>query len=213
MRIHVVGSHSVGKTTIARHVAKRYGLPQLVETARSVLAEREIGFAELRSSIERSNEYQRAVLRRQIDYERAQPNGFVSDRAMDNLAYCAEHATCLHDMLRGETRNDLEEYMHEVARGVVIFARPHRDLLREDGVREGGRVDWDGVVRVDGMIKFILEYWAVPYVQVSTPIWQERVRLVEYVLDARRREEDLERKLAEVSRWWDQTISNDARSR
>ena len=70
--------------------------------------------------------------------------------------------------------------MEWVAEGVVFFVRPHRSLLREDGVRAG--VDWDSVVRIDGMVKLLLEQFRIPYLPIDTPSMQERVRAVEFVL-------------------------------
>jgi len=50
----------------------------------------------------------------------------------------------------------------------------------EDGVRAG--LDWEDVVRIDGMVKFMLEMFAVPYIPVESLSMQERVRLLERVL-------------------------------
>jgi hypothetical protein len=70
--------------------------------------------------------------------------------------------------------------MSWVSGGVVFFLRPHQSLLREDGVRAG--VSWDSVVRIDGMIKLMLEQYRVAYLPVESVSMQERVRAVEFVL-------------------------------
>jgi hypothetical protein len=62
----------------------------------------------------------------------------------------------------------------------VFFVRPHKDLLREDGVRAS--VTWESVLRIDGMIKWALEAHKIPYLPIDTPLMQERVRTVEFVL-------------------------------
>ncbi len=51
-RIYLVGAHSTGKTTLARWVRDRYGLPMIAEVARGVLAEMEERLDALRSDID-----------------------------------------------------------------------------------------------------------------------------------------------------------------
>jgi len=72
--------------------------------------------------------------------------------------------------------------MEWVNEGRVFFLRPHPSLLRHDGVRAG--VEWDSVVRIDGMVKLMLEQFRVRYLPIDTVSMQERVRAVEYVLGA-----------------------------
>lgn len=180
MRIYFVGSHATGKTTMTRWVSRRYGLPMITEVARSVLAELETNFDTLRTDMERVGDYQRRVFERQIATERLQEKGFVSDRAFDNLAYAAEHALCLGEIMGDPAGEDVRRYMEWVSEGVVFFVRPHRSLVKEDGVRAG--VDWDSVVRIDGMVKLLLEQFRIRYMPIDTPSMQERVRAVEFVL-------------------------------
>ncbi len=180
MRIYFVGSHATGKTTMTRWVSRRYGIPMITEVARSVLAELETNFDTLRTDMERVGDYQRRVFERQIATERLEEKGFVSDRAFDNLAYAAEHALCLGDIMDATGADDVRRYMEWVNEGVVFFVRPHRSLLKEDGVRAG--VDWDSVVRIDGMVKLLLEQYRIRYLPIDTPSMQERVRAVEFVL-------------------------------
>ncbi len=73
------------------------------------------------------------------------------------------------------------EYMEWVSGGTVFFLRPHKSLLAEDGVRAG--VDWDSVVRIDGMVKLLLEMYNVSYLPIESVSMQERVRAVQFVLD------------------------------
>src|SRR5262249_43834347 len=122
-------------------------------------------------------EYQRRVFERQVTAEKQQPGGFVSDRAFDNLAYAAEHTTILADLL-GEP--SFAEYMQWVSRGLVFFLRPHPSLLKDDCVRAG--VSWDSVLRIDGMVKLLLEQHRVRYLPVESVSMQERVRILEFAL-------------------------------
>jgi nicotinamide riboside kinase len=176
-RIYLVGAHSTGKTTLARWVRDRFGLPMISEVARGVLAEMEAQLDALRSDVELVNRYQRQVFERQLEAERQQRGGFVSDRAFCNLAYAAHHSTVLSGIA---TDPRLRDYMDSVRGGIVLYLRPHRELVRADGVRAG--LEWEEVVRIDGMVKLLLEMFAVPYVAVESLSMQERVRTVETIL-------------------------------
>src|SRR6185436_14262676 len=131
MRIYFVGAHATGKTTMTRYVSRKWGLPMITEVARAVLAELEASLDHLRTDMDLVAEYQKRVFERQVQVEKMQQLGFVSDRAFDNLAYAAEHTTILGEMINTDGFRD---YTRWVADGVVFFLRPQRDLLREDGV-------------------------------------------------------------------------------
>jgi hypothetical protein len=121
------------------------------------------------------------VFHRQIEAEHKVDGPFVSDRAFCNLAYAAHHSTILGEVFRDRR---LGEYMNWVRQGIVFFLRPHRELVVADGVRAG--LEWEEVVRIDGMVKLLLEVFDVPYIPVESLSMQERVRLVERVLDLAR---------------------------
>jgi len=176
-RIYLVGAHSTGKTTLARWVRDRYGLPMISEVARGVLAEMEAQLDALRSNLDLVDHYQLQVFERQLEAEAAQEGSYVSDRAFCNLAYAAHHSTIL-SRIAADPR--LTEYMQSVRRGIVFYLRPHRALLADDGVRAG--IEWEEVLRIDGMVKILLEMFAIPYVPVESLSMQERVRMVERVL-------------------------------
>src|SRR5438270_742595 len=177
MRIYFVGSHATGKTTLCRYVRQRYGLPMITEVARAVLAEMETSLDALRTDMDLVGEYQERVFARQVTIEKQHDGRFVSDRAFDNLAYVAEHTLNAGAMLSGERFAD---YMKWVSDGVVFFVRPHQSLLRDDGVRAG--VSWDSVLRIDGMVKLMLEQHRISYLPLESVSMQERVRAVEFVL-------------------------------
>jgi hypothetical protein len=71
--------------------------------------------------------------------------------------------------------------MKWVREGIVFFLRPHQSLLKEDGVRAG--VSWDSVLRIDGMVKLMLEQHQISYLPLESVSMQERVRAVEFVLN------------------------------
>jgi len=176
MRIYFVGSHATGKTTLCRYVSRRYGLPMISEVARAVLAEMETNLDALRTDLDLVAEYQERVFARQVAIEK-QHTSFVSDRAFDNLAYVAEHTLNGGAMMSGER---FDNYMRWVREGLVFFVRPHQDLLRDDGIRAG--VSWDSVLRIDGMVKLMLEQHRISYLPLESVSMQERVRAIEFVL-------------------------------
>jgi hypothetical protein len=176
MRVYLVGSHNVGKTTLSRWISETYNLPMITEVARTVLSELELSLDRLRYDLKAVTEYQRQVFTRQIQAEKGQEH-FVSDRAFDALAYTAEHALGFSKILESSA---CQEYMKRVASGTVFFVRPHLEILRSDGVRESPV--WEGVVRIDGMIKLLLEMYNIPYMPIASLSMQERVRAVQVVL-------------------------------
>jgi hypothetical protein len=149
----------------------------ITEVARMVLAELETSLDALRTDMDLVAEYQSRVFERQVQVEKNQQSGFVSDRAFDNLAYAAEHTLVLADLINTE---EYRRYMDWVGEGIVFFVRPHKDLLKEDGVRAG--VTWESVLRIDGMIKLMLEQSRIPYLPLESVAMQERARAVDFVL-------------------------------
>src|SRR5258707_716042 len=174
---YFVGGPPTGKTTVCRYVSRRYALPMISEVARAVLAEMETSLDALRTDMDLVAEYQERVFARQVAVEHQHAGKFVSDRAFDNLAYVAEHTTNAAAMMNDQRFRD---YMRWVSEGVVFFLRPHQSLLKDDGIRAG--VSWDSVLRIDGMVKLMLEQHQISYLPLESVSMQERVRAVEFVL-------------------------------
>lgn len=179
LRIYIAGAHSTGKTTLARWVARTYKLPMVTEVARTVLAELELPLETLRVDLERTKQFQKEVFRRQAEMERLAGNRFVSDRTFDNLAYACHHTLGLSEIAR-----DLGDYALRLRApgSLVFFVRPHRDLLTHDGVRAG--VEWEEIIRIDGMVKLLLELHDIDYITIDTLNMAERARAVRGVLSA-----------------------------
>jgi nicotinamide riboside kinase len=178
LRVYIVGAHSVGKTSLARWISKAYGLPLVTEVARAVLAEKELPLEVLRTDIERTAEFQSEVFRRQATVEDAAGSRFVSDRAFDNLAYAASHTVALSKIAAS-----VPEYVKRLKApgSIVLFVRPHRELMAEDGMRE--HKNWEEIVRIDGMVRLLLELNDVNYVVIASLSMAERARTVMAVLD------------------------------
>ena len=147
------------------------------EVARGVLAEMEAQVDQLRTNLDVVDRYQMEVFERQIEAESSHVGGFVSDRAFCNLAYAAHHSTILPQVFADPR---LARYMDSVRQGVVFFLRPQQRLLVQDGVRE--TLDWEDVLRIDGMVKLMLEMFAIPYMPIESLSMQERLHTVSQAL-------------------------------
>ena len=177
-RIYLVGAHSTGKTTLARWIARTYDLPLVTEVVRSILGEQELTLESMDGDIDAWDQFQRQVFPRQIEAESKHPDGFVSDRAFDNIAYAA-----LKTRIAGEVFNSARyaNYVHSLKQNArIFFVRPHPELIRADGVRTD--LDLASVYRIDGMIQQLLETSGLNYVPVDSMNMRDRIRLVEAVL-------------------------------
>lgn len=180
MRVYFIGSHSSGKTTLARYVSETRELPMLNEVARTVLAERELSLETLRTNLEIVNSYQSDIFIRQFEEEKKHKS-FVSDRSFDNLAYMAQHSTILAQFVTSKLLTSYIDDMKKDKTAVMFFVRPCKATMKNDGIRES--VNWDGVVAIDALVKFLLEMWNINYISINTDSMQERVRTINAVLD------------------------------
>jgi predicted ATPase len=180
IRVYIAGAHSTGKTTLARWVSKTYGLPLVTEVARAVLAENEITLEALRTDIERTADFQAEVFKRQAEAEERAGPRFVSDRAFDNLAYAASHTVALSRIMA----TGVKKYADRLKRSgsIVFFVRPHRELLVCDGTRE--RLDWEEIVRIDGMIRMLFELHDIDFVSMMDLSMAMRARTIKAVMGA-----------------------------
>lgn len=178
MKVYFVGAHSTGKTTCARYVSEKYKLPMITEVARAVLSEKELQLDSLRYDLNLVDDYQAAIFNRQLQEEKKQTD-FVSDRSFDCLAYAAQHTRILPVLM---TAMDLKPYLDKLRQrdSFIFFVRPSKATLKADGVRES--INWDGIVAIDSMVKFMLEMWDLRYFQINMENMQERVKLIDGVL-------------------------------
>ena len=144
-----------------------------------ILSERELQVDQLRTDMDLVDSYQNDIFYRQIS-EEAKYKEFVSDRsAIDCLAYSATHSRILPKLMAAP---ELQTYITALkAPGSILYlVRPSKCTMRADGVREA--LDWDGVVAIDAQIKFLLEMFEIPYIQINMSNMQERIRLVDATL-------------------------------
>jgi len=179
MRVYFVGSHSTGKTTCARYVSEKYKIPMITEVARAVLSEKELHLDSLRYNMDLVDEYQETIFHRQIIEEGSSGLSFVSDRSFDCLAYAAQHSRISSKLLKSP---EMANYINKLKEpdSFIFFVRPSKATLKADGVRE--TINWDGIVAIDAMVKFLLEMWDLRYFQINMDNMQERIRLINSVL-------------------------------
>lgn len=176
MRVYFSGSHSSGKTTLARYVAEHYELPLLPEAARLVLSERELQLDTLRYDMNLVDSYQEEVFNRQLA-EEAKHKEFVSDRsAIDCLAYSAQHTRIFPKLLK---HPKIEDYITSLkdTNSILFFVKPNKITLKPDGTRE--TLNWDGIIAIDAMIKLLLEMHCVKYISINTHNMQERIKIID----------------------------------
>ena len=179
MRIYFSGAHSVGKSTLARHVSETYKLPFLPEVARTVLSERELQVDSLRSDINLVDSYQSEVFYRQIEEEEKLVS-FVSDRSLiDCVAYSASHSRVAAQLVADPMFNIYVENIKKDD-AILFFVNPSPATLKNDGVRE--QVSWDGITSINAQIKLLLELYSIKYFQINTDSMQERVRYIDNVI-------------------------------
>jgi nicotinamide riboside kinase len=175
-RAYFVGAHSTGKTTLAKWVSESYSVALIPEAARVVLKEWGTSLDAIRLSPVLADGFQRVVFERQL-WSESQYLRFVSDRAFDHLAYAAEYGQAAAGIFADER---FGYYMRSIRHAKVFFVRPHRELIVADGVRVA--LDWESVCRIDGMVKFILKAFDVPFVELTSRDMDARVSTVAAVL-------------------------------
>ena len=187
LRIAFVGGQSTGKSTLARWAKNNYQLPMINEVARQVLGELETNFTTLHSDLNATTAYQQEVFKRQVQVSLAHAGGYVSDRAHDNLAYAADAADNYSSIVSDPSLGQYLDHLEDV---IIFFVRPHKSLLKDDGVR--APIKWRDVLRIDGIIKYILRSLVVPktgkplrYFEIASPILLDRVELVRNVVALR----------------------------
>ncbi len=186
MKIYLTGSHSVGKSTLARYISEKLKLPLLNEVARTILTEKELQIDSLRSNVSLVDSYQTEIFYRQIAEEN-KLNSFVSDRSFDCLTYAAQHSTILPLLLNSQVCKDyINKLKNEAESGqsIFFFVRPSKLTLKNDGVREA--LTWDGIIAIDAMAKFMFQMWGIKHFQINTDSMQERINLIDAILSIKR---------------------------
>ena len=100
-------------------------------------------------------------------------------RTFDNLAYAAQHSRILFDIVNTK---EFKQYIEEIKsnNSIIFFIRPSKATMKNDGVRES--VDWDEMIRIDAMVKMLMQINNVKYFQIDTDSMQERLMFVDSII-------------------------------
>jgi nicotinamide riboside kinase len=177
VRVYFTGASGTGKSTLAAHVAEKFGLYRLDSPARWVLKELDLDFERVFREPDVAETFTRAVWERQRDVEQDRKS-FVSDRCFDAVAYAAEMTTVCWSLFRDEAFARYVQRLREPD-ALVFFVRPQESIRLNalDGTRDQFLTP-ERVHRFDGMILFLLEAHAVPYIPVTTADPRDRMRIV-----------------------------------
>ena len=181
--IYFTGAHSTGKTTLTNWVSEQYNLPVIPEVARTCMNALNADLSTIRSDMQLCNKFQEDIFHRQIKEEknfRRRIQGFVSDRAFDNLAYAAEHCEILHKLTETNIYQCYVKHHLKEDNALIFFVRPSKETIAHDGIRNG--LSWEAINRIDGMIKFMLKFHDINYVEVVKPDVQYRQHLIKVTM-------------------------------
>jgi hypothetical protein len=177
MRVYFAGAYNEGKTTLARKVSDRYNLSLLPEVARIVKEEWELPFPEIRKDVELVNKFQEEVFHRQFQAEKTMQTDFVSSRCIDNIVFLSKFGSSLSVLADTPVFKD---YVTWLKTGIVFFVIPHKELMKDDGVRD---TDYGQCVELSGAVRLTLELLGVKYIPIHPVTEKDRELLIFSILD------------------------------
>lgn len=173
MKIAISGAHGVGKTTLAKTLAKMLDLPLLKETAREVA--QEYGFVNTEQIRGADNFmkslFQNAVFTRQARKELMYQYGFVGDRSViDCIAYSYLYGMPEY-FLQALQKAALE---HSNIYSLIVYCPISAASIEADGFR---LVDKGSQEAIDRRIQTLLEEVECPVLRLSTnrDMWAREV--------------------------------------
>lgn len=183
-KVYIIGASGVGKTTLAKYISEKFGLPLL--SGATALAHKELGtnFDQLFTDMDAADSYQLEVWRQQMrleePYWKLDGGGFVSDRSFDLMSYTARIASCAWQIARSDEFRTYIDRMRKDA--ICILIRRHPLLhVTPDGRRDRFLTpEWQ--LAVEGVVEYLLESNEIRYAVLDTPSWKDRVRTAEMIV-------------------------------
>jgi nicotinamide riboside kinase len=175
MRIAIAGASGTGKTTLARAIAEKYGLPINPVGARSVALEMGFDNPYDVDAAGKRVEFQRRLFEAKRDWELAH-DSFVTDRSyLDNLTYCALHmAEYLEDDAIPVFKKAMKRYDFVVRLWIADFQQLG-DRVRKKSVAYHGCYEY--------LLTAFLSSTKVPICDPRTTDRQERIDRVSRFVD------------------------------
>ena len=178
MKIGICGAQSTGKTTLAKALAERLGLPLITEQARVVAEKMGIRCEEdlRRLPPEKQIEFQEKCLAAQRDAENRYYSGFVSDRTVvDNAVYWLVW-NYAHADLYSRFEYLILCYAWAIQNYDLLVYCP--STIEQQPEDDGFRISTKSYQEeVDFLIETLLLGWELPFIRVEGPV-ENRVQQV-----------------------------------
>ena len=168
MRILLAGCSGSEKTTCAEYLGEKYNLKVLPSAARAAFAKTGASsYAKLMGDPLEYGNFQRAVMMEQIRMENHAGSDYVSDRSVDQFAFCAIYGSGFQAWNEPAGQGYLKRLKARTIAGEALVVRvaPTREVL-EAALAQGSRTEylqWDRMNQFDGAVQFILKACDIPH--------------------------------------------------
>ncbi|PIU42974.1 MAG: hypothetical protein CO034_00565 [Parcubacteria group bacterium CG_4_9_14_0_2_um_filter_35_11] len=162
MKIAIVGSHSVGKTTLAKHLAQRLNCNYIPDIVREEAVKK--GFTINENT---PPEVQLWLVARQWELETVTPESWVADKSL--FDYVVYGDLVLKDE---DVKKVIRKIVQRVVRYDFVFYLPIEFPMEEDGIRS---IDPEFQKEIDRRFRKCLDEFNIKYIVLSGSI-EERVK-------------------------------------
>lgn len=179
MKIFLCGTHSCGKTTLAREIASRHKFTLVEESAREIIVEGNVDLSTFSRDVIAADKFQETVARSHIHKAEHAPKGdVVFDRGLDFLVYSSMFST--------GCQQQYDKYFWYIERFLkakdsrVFVLDPHEAMMKDDGARKS--LDMVTAWSITNGIILLLEIHDVPYIRLTTHKLLDRIKTVDAVI-------------------------------